>query len=94
MGGDDLIFSAKVLPVVNEEEKFQILFDQVILFEERDDINLAVKVASDFMRADVNFILTNLDDDHHHMPQHVFEDGKKLVVPSLPLGFYRLTIFM
>lgn len=94
LGGDDLIFQAKVLPVSGDEDKFQILFDQVIMFEEREDLHMAMKVASDFMRADVTFLLTNLDEDHHYMPQHIFEDGKKMVLTELPPGFYRLVIFM
>lgn len=53
-----------------------------------------MKVASDFMRADVNYMLTNIDEEHHYMAQHIFEDGKKLILPELPPGFYRLIVFM
>jgi hypothetical protein len=66
----------------------------VILFEERDDLNLAFRVASDFMRADINYVLIHIESEHKYMPQHTFEDAKKLVVPELPPGYYRLMIFM
>ena len=71
-----------------------MLFDEVVLFEDRDDLNLAMKVSSDFLRADVNFLLVHLDTDHHFMPQHIFEDAKKMMIPDLIPGLYRIVIFM
>jgi len=80
----DHFFEARILPVSDENGgKFQILFDQVLLFEDRQDLNLALKVTSDFMRADVTFILTQLDSGHNYMAQHIFEDAKKLAVVDL-----------
>ena len=94
-GLKEMLFEARVQPVGDEDgPRFQILLDQVILFEERDDLNLAMRVASDFMRADINFVLIDIQTEHHYMPQHIFEDAKKLVIPELPPGFYRLMIFM
>ena len=66
----------------------------MVIFEERDDMNLAMKVSSDFLRADVNFVMIHVDSDHHFLPQHSFEDAKKLVVPDLAPGYYRIIVFM
>lgn len=38
------------------------------MFQERDDLNLAMKATSDFMRADVNFIMTEVITGVHYMP--------------------------
>ena len=38
------------------------------MFEERDDLNLAMKVSADFLRCDINFVMISVDDDHHYMP--------------------------
>lgn len=51
------------------------------MFEDRNDLNLAMKVTSDFMRADVNFLMTNVETGQHFMPQHIFEDSKKMSMP-------------
>ena len=64
------------------------------MFEDRDDLNLAMKVTSDFMRADVTFMLTNVLTGQHFLPQHIFEDSKKMMLPSLDTGFYRLMVYM
>ena len=53
-----------------------------------------MKVSSDFLRSDVNFLLIHLDTDHHFMPQHRFEDAKKLSLPDLIPGLYKIVIFM
>ena len=65
-----------------------------MMFEERDDLNLAMKISSDFLRSDVNFVLIHDETDHHFMPQHVFEDSKKMSIPEMVPGIYRLIIFM
>jgi hypothetical protein len=31
-------------------------------------MNLAMKVSSDFLRADVNFVLIHVDSEHHLLP--------------------------
>ena len=62
-------FEAKIQPMTDEEGgKWQILYDEIFVFEERDDLNLLVKVNSDFLRADVQFMLIGLGTDHHYMP--------------------------
>lgn len=61
-------FQASVLPHNKENGKFQILFDDVLVFEDRNDLNIAMKVNSDFMRADINFIFTEIDTEHHYLP--------------------------
>ena len=66
----------------------------MVIFEERDDMNLAMKVSSDFLRADVNFVMIHVDSEHHFLPQHTFEDSKKLVVPDLAPGYYRIIVYM
>ena len=76
------------------DEKFQILVDEIVLFEDRDDLNLAMKVSSDFIRADVTFVMIEMETDHHYMAQHIFEDAKKMIVPELTPGFYRMIVFM
>jgi len=63
------------------------------MFEERDDLNLAMKVSSDFLRCDIDFVMISVDDDHHYMPQHRFEDGKKLLIMDMPPGYYRIIVF-
>ena len=70
------------------------MFDDVVVFEDRDDLNMIMKVSSDFLRADVNFIVNHLDTDHHFMAQHIFEDAKKMALPELIPGAYRFVIFM
>ena len=57
-------------------------------------MNLAMKVASDFLRADVNFVMIHVETNHHFMPQHIFEDAKKMILPELPPGHFRIIIFM
>lgn len=39
-------------------------------------------------------MVTHLDTDHHFMPQHIFEDAKKMALPELIPGAYRFVIFM
>lgn len=82
------------MPVSEKGEKFQILADEVVLFEDRDDLNLAMKVSSDFLRADVTFVMVDLETNHHYMSQHIFEDAKKMILPELTPGFYRVIVFM
>ena len=67
-------FEIKVKPVTDGNGKFQVLYDQVLHFEDRSDLNLALKVSSDFMRADVHFLFTEVVSNHHYMPQYIFED--------------------
>lgn len=52
-----------------------------------------MKVSSDFLRSDINFVLIAIEDDHHYMPQHRFEDGQKMSIIDLAPGYYRLIIF-
>ena len=88
-------FEARIQPITDDDtSKFQILFDEVVSFEERDDLNLIMKASSDFLRADINFVIIGLSTDHHYMPQHKFEDSKKLVIMDLPPDFYRIIVFM
>ena len=74
-------FEARVLTTADDNGKFQTLYDEVVMFEERDDMNMVMKVSSDFLRSNVNFILIHVDSGHHFVPQHTFEDAKKLVLP-------------
>ena len=53
-----------------------------------------MKVTSDFMRADVTFLMTEVATGQHFMPQHIFEDSKKMQVPMLEPGYYRIIVFM
>ena len=66
----------------------------MVFFEERDDLNIIMKANSDFLRADVQFMLIGLSTDHHYMPQHKFEDSKKMVIMDLPPDYYRIVVFM
>jgi len=92
---EEHFFEAKVNPVAdNDKGKFTVLFDESMIFEDRDDLNLAMKISSDFLRSDVNFVLIHVESDHHFMPQHIFEDSKKMSLPEMTPGVYRLIIFM
>jgi hypothetical protein len=71
-----------------------VLWQGIVQFEERDDLNMAMKVVSDFMRADVNYIMTEVNTGAHFTAQHIFEDSKKMQVPMLQPGFYRIIVFM
>ena len=62
---DEHFFEAKILPVSEDNGKFQTLYDEVVIFEDRDDMNLAMKVSSDFLRANVNFVMIHVDSEHH-----------------------------
>ena len=53
-----------------------------------------MKVSSDFLRADVNFVMVEMETDHHYNPQHHFEDSKKMVIHDLPTGLYRVMVYM
>lgn len=53
-----------------------------------------MKVTSDFMRADVTFLMTEVATGQHFMPQHIFEDSKKMQAPMLEPGYYRIIVFM
>ena len=53
-----------------------------------------MKASSDFLRADVTFVMINLETEHHFMSQHIFEDSKKMILPELVPGFYRIIVFM
>lgn len=64
------------------------------MFEDREDLSLAMKTVSDFMRADVSFVMTNVVSGQHFMPQHIFEDSKKMQIPEVEAGFYRIIVFM
>ena len=61
-------FEARVLTTSGDNGKFQTLYDEVVLFEERDDLNLVMKVSSDFLRSNVNFALIHIDSGHHFAP--------------------------
>ena len=65
---DEHFFEARILPVSDDNGKFQTLYDEGVIFEDRDDMNLAMKVSSDFLRADVNFVLIHVDSEHHLLP--------------------------
>ena len=61
-------FEARVLTTADDNGKFQTLYDEVVMFEERDDMNMVMKVSSDFLRSNVNFILIHVDSGHHFVP--------------------------
>ena len=90
----DRFFKAEVREANEHNGKFSVLWQGILEFEERDDLNLAMKVSSDFMRADVTYLLTQVSTGAHFMPQHIFEDSKKMQVPMLEPGFYRIIVFM
>ena len=63
------------------------------MFADKAGQNLLVKVNSDFLRADINFVLINQDSGHTYRPRHRMEDTKKLLIIDMPPGTYRLIIF-
>ena len=70
-----------------------MLYDEEFLVEDTEDLNLMAKINSDFLRADVNFLLIHVESNHIFKPQHIFESGKKLALMNIPGGIYRLLIF-
>ena len=39
-------------------------------------------------------MMIGLSTDHHYMPQHKFEDSKKMLIMDLPPDYYRFIVFM
>lgn len=87
------VFEAQIKAASDEEDRYQIILDQEVKFAEKAGQNLLIKVNSDFLRADINFVLINQDSGHTYRPQHRMEDTKKLLIIDLPPGVYRLIIF-
>ena len=52
-----------------------------------------MKVSADFLRADIMFVMISVSTDHHYMPQHKFEDSRKMLIMDLPPDYYRIIIF-
>ena len=67
-GSQPTIFETPIRTASDEDDKFQIILDQKMKFEEKTGQNLLVKVTSDFLRADVNFMVINADSKHIYRP--------------------------
>ena len=93
-GPTSAFFETSIRAAADDDDTFQIILDQEVRFEAKTGQNLLAKATSDFLRADVNFMLINTDSKHVYRPQHRMEDTKKLLVNDLPAGVYRLVIFV
>lgn len=89
-------YSPSQLTQTNGDSMMQavdIVYQSQFMLEPKTGINLEVSTTSDFLRLDISFLVVNMQTRHIYSPLSVSEDKKKLLVPDIPGGTYKLYVY-